>query len=1384
VGYPRLVQARAGQRFGSLELISRLGRGGMGEVWLARQDGLERQVAVKILPSSHDHRSIDRLRREAQALAKIRHPHVVPVHEVGEVEGLHYYTMDLVEGRPLEAVLAGGRIPWRRAADIARQIAEALAAVHVQGVIHRDIKPANVLLAEGSDHVTLVDFGTALSEISPTLTGTGDLVGTPFYMAPEQARGEAHLADARTDVWAVGVTLYEMLTGEKPFGGDSWLAVRGAVLETEPAPPRRLCADCPRDLETIVLHCLDKAPDRRYATARALADDLAAFLANEPIRARRASLAYRLGKHVRRHRVAWLVGAVTAVVGALGLATSLIAARAAQRDREAREADELVGLAHDLAQRGEVVEAWTKLREVELRFPHAPATIGAYWAMAELARRGQSEDDVLAQEVWLDRLLEARPPAADAARAHWRLARIYDKHGFFDDAHDHYARAAESGALSPADLEDARFGLRWTEWLGQHVDAEVGGLVAGAGDLDGDGRDEVLVVEQPHSLVALRLGAGRLEVARRWDLTALLGLEVGELPLWALLTDVNGDRRPDLIAVLEDHCVAADLGEPSPRRAISLAGCHSIAAGDLDGDRRPELVAASGPPRRALRLLRVAPDWSTRETLIDDLSVDETHVTGLDIADLDGDGRPELIYAGGPWTRYDVRVARLDGDALRVVARAQLGTIRGLRAIDLDGDGRPEIVAVKSHEAPSPRLFGDDPFLGPSGPMVLKLAGDRLVRSWLDPLVPAAAPLSPLGLSTAGKTRLGPLFAVAPPWVGVLRLYYGRAGRDPIRRDLRRIGAADLVHGGSAVADLAGDGHGELVLGGARVAAYGIGPVVSSPRRERHRTGADWLSTARELREARENELALEAYRAAAAHGADPVAVAFEEGLCHAQAERWELALARFGDARQGGRADAELWRHLLEAAEATADWPIALDAARALGDAGRAAAIEKLHASRSAFLQDFAGAWRPEWRVEEPLACRGPTAAGALGLMLLPEDRALALPVDWDGSSFEASAVVALRDVQYAKGLHLELVRDDGRTIASGGVGGGGGGGELALATDLSAIDGLNSIPFGTISVDWRVFPERVALTLSYVAHVGQWQIALRDLAGKRLHSTIIRTPTRPGAGRYVLRLAGAGKPYLAASVIDLYRFELRAAPGSLRPAARAAAEPAPRCADRLDPAAAADPLHRAYALATAGRIADAARELAAWQKVAGARMHPAGFELDEHRVTEWEAGLLRFALLDEALASAVIDAGKLVPPREWGVLLRRLAYQQYVDSGQSHWRSGVIALRRATALAPDDAYGWYMLGYCWYQLRDLDAARSALERAVALDPAIERRFPKQGGPAILLARLAAQERDAAAAARWLADAARWGGNLDIARHDRALRELLGDRLRQIVGD
>src|SRR5262249_30726837 len=163
-------------------------------------------------------------------------------------------------------------------------------------------------------------------------------------------------------------------------------------------------------------------------------------------------------------------------------------------------------------------------------------------------------------------------------------------------------------------------------------------------------------------------------------------------------------------------------------------------------------------------------------------------------------------------------------------------------------------------------------------------------------------------------------------------------------------------------------------------------------------------------------------------------------------------------------------------------------------------------------------------------------------------------------------------------KGLYIELAREDGRRISAGGPVGSGGGGELALATELVGLDEVSASPFAPVPIDWGVFPERVVLTLSYVAHVGQWQGGARGLSGEGLHQTIVRAASRPAAGRYLIRLAGAGKAYLAASIVELYRFELRAAPGSLRAVAEAG--PPPRCAADLDPAGASDPLHRAFAL------------------------------------------------------------------------------------------------------------------------------------------------------------------------------------------------------------
>jgi serine/threonine protein kinase len=262
--------------------LEEVGVGHFGSVWKARDTQLDRTVALKIPRKGRlDALECEQFFREARAAAQSPTPHR-GVHEVGRT-GTIYIVSDLVDGQSLADWLADQRMTSREAATLCEKLAIALHHAHSAGVIHRDLKPANVLLdGQGEPHVT--DFGLARRDRGETtVTLDGQLVGTPAYMSPEQARGEAHTADHRSDIYALGVILFELLTGELPFRGNAWSR---QVLEDEPPSPRRLNHTISRDLATICLKTLEKDPARRYATAGALADDLARFLRREPIVAR------------------------------------------------------------------------------------------------------------------------------------------------------------------------------------------------------------------------------------------------------------------------------------------------------------------------------------------------------------------------------------------------------------------------------------------------------------------------------------------------------------------------------------------------------------------------------------------------------------------------------------------------------------------------------------------------------------------------------------------------------------------------------------------------------------------------------------------------------------------------------------------------------------------------------------------------------------------------------------------------------------------------------------------------------------------------------------------------------------------------------------------
>lgn len=409
-----------GASFGHYELIEPIAKGGMGIVYKARQRNLNRIVAIKMILAGQfaDQSDIDRFYAEAEAAAALSHPNIVAIHEIGEVQGQHFFSMDYIEGQSLAALVQENPLRPRRAAEFVRTIAETMQFAHESGVVHRDLKPANILL-DKRQRPLITDFGLAKQVTGQSQrTMAGSIVGTPSYMPPEQAAGKIDEIGPWSDLYSLGAILYELLTGRPPFRSASPFETVRQVLETDPLSPRLLNENVPKDLETICLKCLQKERVRRYASAQELADELGRFLRGEPIHARPISQIARFWRLCKRHPITASAIATAAVFFVAASIISTVAyvktsAALAQSDQSFREAVNTVNELFTVASEETLLnqpgmqpvreKLLTKAKEYFERFSKQRADdptvafelAGAYFRLGRIAAMLQSPNDAL-----------------------------------------------------------------------------------------------------------------------------------------------------------------------------------------------------------------------------------------------------------------------------------------------------------------------------------------------------------------------------------------------------------------------------------------------------------------------------------------------------------------------------------------------------------------------------------------------------------------------------------------------------------------------------------------------------------------------------------------------------------------------------------------------------------------------------------------------------------------------------------------------------------------------------------------------------------------------------------------------------------------------------
>ncbi|MCB9764219.1 MAG: serine/threonine protein kinase [Alphaproteobacteria bacterium] len=697
-------------RFGRYELLGVLGRGGMGVVLRARDTVLEREVALKMLRVGETGKGSNRRRRflrEARAVARLTHPNIIDIFDVGEARGIDYFTMQFVRGASLQERLREGPLTPEAAARVAAALARALHVAHTEGLIHRDVKPGNVLL--DGDTPILTDFGLVkdLSGESAHLTRDAAVMGTPAYMSPEQALGETDAVGPRSDQFALGVMLYEMLSGEHPFKAPNPALTMQRVVSDDPPP----LAGLPPALERICLQALAKEPEDRYPTTLAMAEDLERFLAGEAVLATGPSATRRLLQRARRHRTPLIAVAIAAVGLLLGIGGSAAQEHLALARREA-QADE----------RWAAVDARVNAL---LKAGRADEADAAFRAFADFPGNAETHALALAWRAQGERLRERDPDAAvDAFATSYALATLREDQSAalramavsFRSQHAWDRLDAVTARLATLDPQAAaRPELRrWTRDLAitrRDFDAAraldpppaVDALLAALGqatatelhaddafpwDHDGDGVRELAVWDT----------RGRHLTVVSPDAAALTPLAAHTLPSSeARLFPLQEAPTPALMNAGSDACRVFERRDGAMSLVYERTCEHVFDAesADLDRDGRFEHYVAN---ERVLEVLQVDADgaWHMAPHK-GSTGARASEVTGLESAEVDG---IRSLFAGtSHWSSYDVRLLQPAGDTLSLIARHRLSTVRRLTLL---AGARLRAAALTLHDPDQP----------------------------------------------------------------------------------------------------------------------------------------------------------------------------------------------------------------------------------------------------------------------------------------------------------------------------------------------------------------------------------------------------------------------------------------------------------------------------------------------------------------------------------------------------------------------------------------------------------------------------------------------------------------------------------------------------------